>query len=117
MAEALEKWALGQPKTASIAATWYPYMSGGTGANAGTELNIMTPDQSALAMILPGGKVIYGTYGLGHAAGIVHGLTLRQVLKITEDEPNPDGTIAGATSSGYQRTISLELLATGRSRR
>jgi len=109
----VERWALGHPKTASVSGYWYPDMTSTSPAQAGSAVSAFTPDQTGLSIPIPSSKVIYGTYGLTHAAGIVQGLTLTQILKITEDEPNPDGTIQGATSSGYQRTISLEVLATG----
>lgn len=109
---AVEIWRLGQPKMANIQATHYPHMVQ-TSPTAAGELDAMTPDQAALGLVYPGGKLIYGTYGLGHAAGIVHGLTLEQVLQITEDEPSPDGKLLGAATHGYERSIKLDLLATG----
>ena len=39
--------------------------------------------------------------------------TRAQALQIAEDDPDPDGAIKGAASHGYERTISLDLLATG----
>lgn len=110
---AVERWALGQSKTASITATHYPDITGGAGASAGVALDAFTPDQSALGIVTPSGVLKYGTYGLGHAVGIVHGLTITQELQIAEDDPSPAGTILGATSHGYLRTIELLLLATG----
>jgi len=108
-----ESWVLEQPKKASVQAIWYPSMTGGSGASAGTGLNIVTPSQSGLMIVAPGGVIVYGTYGLTHAAGIVHSLKIRQRLKISEDDVDPTGVILGAASHGYKRTISLELLATG----
>ncbi len=107
---AVETWRLGQRKTAGVTATHFPDMVLGSGAAAGTELDAFTPDQSALGIVFPGAKLIYGTQGLGHAAGILHGLTLTQELTITEDDPSPIGTILGAAAHGYLRTIALELL-------
>jgi hypothetical protein len=109
---AVETWRLNQRKSASVQATHYPDMvHTGTPATAGTTLDAFTPDQSALSTIVqPGGKVIYSTVGLGHAAGVVHGLTIEQQLTITEDDPSPDGKILGAATHGYLRTIRLELL-------
>lgn len=111
--EAVEKWQLGQPKTASVRATWYPDITQASPVLAGTTLDARTPDQSGLGIIAPGGKIIYGTYGITHAAGIVHSLTLTQQIKITEDDPDPSGTIKGAATSAYMRKISMEILATG----
>jgi hypothetical protein len=107
---AVEKWALGQPKTAGITATLYPGMEIGTGLPADHAKTAFTPSQEGLGIVAPGGKVIYGTFGIGHASGIVHGLTLTQQLTISEDEPTPDGQITGAATHGYLRTIQLELL-------
>ena len=109
---AVETWRLGQPKSASVQATHYPDMAAAGPAMAGA-LDAMTPDQSALGIVYPGEKLIYGTFGLTHAAGIVHGLTIEQILEITEDDPSPDGKILGAASHGYQRTLKLDLLSTG----
>lgn len=109
---AIETWRLGQPKRASVQATHYPDMTASASATAG-DLNAFTPDQSSLAIVRPGGKLIYSTAGLTHASGIVHGLTLEQILEITEDEPSPDGKILGATDHAYERNLTLELLATG----
>ena len=110
---AVERWALGQPKTASITATHYPGFAVGAGALAGVALDAFTPDQAGLGIVSPGGRIIYGTHGITHLAGIVHGLTIEQQLEITEDEPSPAGTILGAASHGYLRTIQLDLLVTG----
>lgn len=110
---AVERWVLEQPKTASIQATHYPDIAQATPAEVGTDLDAFTPDQSALSIVYPGDVLIYGTYGISHASGVVHGLTIEQILQITEDEPSPVGTILGAASHGYMRRIELDLLATG----
>jgi hypothetical protein len=107
---AVERWALGQPKTASVQATHYPDMATGGGAAAGIVNSAYTPTQ-ALSFVL-GGKLIYGTSGLTQASGVVHGLTLTQELTIVEDAPSPAGTILGAVATGYLRTIQLDILAT-----
>jgi len=109
---AVETWRLMQPKVASVQATHYPDMVAANPALAG-KLSAMTPDQSGLGIVYPGQKLIYGTFGMTHAAGIVHGLTIEQILEITEDDPSPDGQLLGAATHGYQRTIKLDLLATG----
>lgn len=109
---AVERWQLGQPKTASVTATHYPDVTGGDGESAG-ELSAFTPAQTGLGIVTPGSVLIYGTYGLTHASGVVHGLTIEQILELTEDDPSPAGTILGVVAHGYLRTIQLELLATG----
>ena len=108
---AVERWALGKPKTASIQATHYPDLTQSSPTLAGTSLSAFTPTQS-LTFLQPGGKLIYGTAGITHSSGIVHGLVLTQELQITEDDPSPAGTILGAASHGYLRTIQLDILAT-----
>lgn len=113
---AVERWRLMQPKTATIEATHYPDMTAtGTGPDT---VNAVSPALSTL--ILPSEELVYSTYGLsmpapqnGTAAGIVHELEISQSLDIQEDEPSPDGKILGASAEGYERTISLLLLATG----
>ena len=106
---ATETWRLGQPKTASIQATHYPDMAGGEGG-AASALSAYTPTQDT-TIVRPGGRIIYSTIGLTHASGVVHGLTIDQILEITEDEPSPDGKILGAADHGYERNITLEILA------
>ena len=59
--QAVEKWALLQPKLASIQAVHYPDIVQSSPTLAGTTLNAFTPDQSALGIVYPGGKIIYGT--------------------------------------------------------
>ncbi len=113
VSRAVETWRLGQRKTASITATHYPDMVQADPDLAGVELDAVTPAAQAQAFVFPGGVLIYGTAGLGHASGVVHALTIEQQLTITEDDPSPAGTILGAASHGYMRTIKLELLATG----
>jgi hypothetical protein len=108
---AVERWALGRPKTASVQATHFPDLTQSSPTLAGKTLSAFTPSQS-LAFLQPGGKLIYGTSGITHGSGIVHGLVLTQELQITEDEPSPAGTILGAATHGYLRTIQLDLLAT-----
>jgi hypothetical protein len=107
---AVEKWALGQAKTASIAATHYPDMTEESAVPADNTLSAFTPSPTDLTIVNPGSTIIYSTFGLGHASGIVHGLTLTQQLTIAEDDPTPDGKIIGAATHGYLRTIQLELL-------
>lgn len=110
---AVERWVLGEPKMASITATHFPHIVQVTPAAAGTNLDAFTPDQASLSIVTPGDKIRYGTFGLEHASGIVHGLTIEQQLIITEDEPSPAGTILGAASHGYMRIVTLDILATG----
>lgn len=110
---ASERWQLGQEKRISLTATHYPDMVLAGGAAAGTDLDAFTPDQAALGIVTPGDEIIYSTFGLTHASGVVHGLTLEQQLTITEDEPSPDGKILGAADHAYMRTLQLDLLATG----
>lgn len=109
---AVERWVLQQPKTASIQATHYPDMVQASPVLAGTGRSAVTPDQSGLGIVTPGGVLISGTSGLTHAAGVVHELELTQELQITEDDPAPDGTIPGAASHGYMMSLRLRLLAT-----
>jgi len=109
----VEKWTLLQRKTGSVSGTWYPDIVQADPVMAGTALDAFTPDQSALGIVLPAAKVIYSTYGMTHASGILHELTLTQTLQIAEDKPSPDGKILGAATHGYKRTINLLLLATG----
>jgi hypothetical protein len=107
-----EKWTLGQPKTASLQATHFPDITLGTDGTA-TETSAFTPSQTGLGIITPDAAIIYGTHGLAHAAGIVHGLTMDQRWNLTEDEPSPLGKIVGVSAHGYSRMIELEILATG----
>ena len=109
---AVETWRLGSPKMANVQATHYPDMVQANPAFAG-ELTAFTPDQADLNIVYPGGKLIYSTVRLTHVAGIVHGLTIEQMLQITEDDPTPDGKLVGAACHGYERSIKLDLLATG----
>jgi hypothetical protein len=108
--EAVEKWQLLQPKTCSIRATHYPDMVNG-GDEAVVTLNAFSPAQVLTGLLFPGSGLIFSTVGLTHAAGVVHALTLTQSLTITEDDPSPAGQIVGAATHGYQRKISLDLLA------
>lgn len=112
---AVERWRLNQRKTVSIEATHYPDMVQASPAAAGTDLDAFTPDQTVLdnTIVYPGGEIIWSTAGLTHASGVVHSLEIGQELQITEDDPSPVGTILGAASHGYMRTIRLELLSTG----
>lgn len=110
---AVERWVLQQPKTASIQATHYPDMVQADPALAGVDRSAVTPDQSELGIVTPGGVLIYGTSGLTHAEGVVHELELTQELQITEDDPSPAGTILGAASHGWLMSLRLRLLATG----
>lgn len=112
--QAVERWGLfPQPKTSAIEATHYPDVTGGAGASAGTALSALTPDQASLGLLIPSGKLIIGTFGLTHASGVVHGLTLTQSWTLQEDDPSPAGAIVGVQAKGYQRRIELMLLATG----
>lgn len=108
---AVERWRLGQPKTASITATHYPDMVQASPVLAGTTLDAFTPAQDDLPIVTPGSTIIYGTFGLGHDSGTVHGLTIEQQLTIVEDEPTPDGKLVGAASTSYLRIIQLDILA------
>jgi hypothetical protein len=108
---AVETWRLGQAKTFSLEATHYPDMVQVSPVAAGTDLDAFTPDQAALGIVAPGGVVIYSTFGLEHTSGVVHALSIEQILGIDEDDPSPDGKLLGAASNGYMRKISLSILA------
>ena len=107
---AVERWTLGQDKVGAITAGVYPGVTGGTGTEAGADLDAFTPAQT-LSFIHPGSKIIYGTAGLGHASGVVHGLTITQEWTLVDGDPTPEGVIADVHAYGYLRTIALELLA------
>lgn len=110
---AVERWGLiPQPKVCTITATHYPRIIATSPAAAGTALDAFTPDQTSLFGAFPGGTVIWGTFGLSHASGVVHGLSITQELQFTEDQVSPDGQIKGGAPTGYLRTIDLELLST-----
>jgi hypothetical protein len=111
VSRAVERWRLSQAKTASIEALWLPDATPQSPALAGITGTAFTPDQSDSTIVTPGTALIYSTYGFTHAKGLVHELTLTQSLRITEDDPSPDGVILGAAADGYERTINLLLLA------
>jgi len=110
ISRAVETWRIGQAKTGSIAGTYFPNVVQASPAAAGT-LTAATPDQAALTGVHPAAKITWGTLGLTHAAGVVHGLTLTQELQLLADEVSPDGTIKGVTAVNAMRTIELEILA------
>lgn len=107
-----EDWNLGQAKTASVNAVHYPDIVQASPALAGTALDAFTPDQAGLGIVTPTGKIISGTYGLGHASGVLHQLTITQELKHNLAEPTPDGKIIGVQTTGYVRRIRARILAT-----
>lgn len=104
----VEEWAIGQPKKFSGAATHYPDVTGGSGADAG-ELSGATPTQSG-PVIKPADKLIWGTAGLTHAAGTVQRLRVEQTLQLSE-EVDGGGSIVTVVAHRYMRKISLEVLA------
>jgi hypothetical protein len=112
VSRAVETWRLLQPKTASITASHYPDMPLTNTAAAAATLSAFTPDQSALGIVFPSGLLTFSTFGLTHATGIVHELTIEQILQLTDDEPSPDGKLLGCQGHGYERMIRLLLLAT-----
>ena len=110
---AFETWRIGEAKTAGVTATWFPDIVQASPTAPGV-LSAFTPEQSGLDnIVMPGGKLIYSTVGMTHSTGVMHGLTIEQLLQITPDDESPEGKILGAATHGYQRTISLDLLATG----
>jgi hypothetical protein len=111
-ADAEEVWRSLTEKTASVSGIHFPFMvqETGTPAAPGT-LSAVSPAQDNLDILLPGATLPYSTYSLGHDAGVVYALTLRQSLTIKPDRPSPDGKILGAQAYGYMRSISLELVA------
>jgi hypothetical protein len=109
--EAVEEWNLLRPKRSSVRATHYPEAPSSTGTAAGTSVDAFVPDQSSIDFLFPGNTLIYSTVGFSHAQGLIHQLRLTQTLQVTDDEPSPDGKILGAFTSGYERIISLLLLA------
>lgn len=111
VSEAVETWSLLQPKKVSIQATHYPDMTQtGTPPAPGT-LSAVTPDQTGLGIIHPGGVITFSTYGMTHAAGVLHELEIRQQITIAEDEASTDGKLLGAEMHGYLRTIRARILA------
>ncbi len=109
--EAVEEWNLLRRKRASVRAMHYPEAPTSAAAAAGTTVNAFVPDQSSIDFLFPGNTLTYSTVGFTHAQGVVHQVRLTQTLQITDDEPSPDGKLLGAFASGYERRISLLLLA------
>lgn len=109
--ETTESWRLGQDKTIGVRATHYPDVTASSPAAAAVTVNAFVPSQSGLTIVNPTGVIIYSTFGLGHAAGVIHALSIMQRLTLQEDEVSPAGTILGFTPVGYLREIQLEILA------
>lgn len=109
---AMERWRVGAAKTAAISATWYPDVTQASPASVGT-MSAFTPSQAGLTIVTPAAKIVYGTFGMTHAAGIIQSLEIEQQWTLSDGEPTPDGKIVGVLASGYQRRIRLEMLATG----
>lgn len=107
---ASEDWQLGQAKKVSAGGIHYPDMTQASPTLAGNATSAFVPDPASLGIAYPGSKLIWGTFGLAHGAGIVHGLTITQELQLAEDDMSPAGTILGVTAHGYLRTIRLKLL-------
>lgn len=109
---AVERWALLQPKVASVAAVHYMDITQSSPDAAGTNLSAFTPAQTQTGLVFPGGVLKYSTIGLTHASGEVQMLEIVQELELTEDDPSPDGKITSCVARAYKRMITLELLAT-----
>lgn len=108
---AVERWALEQEKTASVEATHYPGCTVGAD-QVPNAMSAFTPDQSGLGIVTPGSTIIYGTYGMTHAAGVIHGLTLTQEWTLKDHRPTPAGVIPGANAFAYMRMIEMRIMAT-----
>lgn len=108
ISRAVETWRIGQAKTGSIAGTYFPECVQASPVAAGT-LTAFTPTQT-LTGLHPAAKLIWGTQGLSHGAGVVHGLTVTQELSLDPDEVSPAGTILGVRTGNYLRTIQVEIM-------
>lgn len=109
VAEVVERWQEGQPKTFSVRATHYPSCTGGSGGSAGTFSGVSPSSQTA-PVIRPNGKVIFGTKGLTSTLGIVKGLTITQTVKFAT-ETDESEEIVFVAAGGYRRRIQLDVLA------
>jgi len=107
----VETWRNEGEKTLDVNATYYPMMTDSSGP-AVSVLSAVTPAIGAFPYQVPTGELVYGTTGLTHGSGIIETMTLTQEWTKIE-EIKQGGNIVGAILSGFQRTISLELLATG----
>lgn len=108
ISRAVETWRTGQSKTGSIAGTYYPNVSPSGGAAIAT-LSAFTPVQS-IGGLHPAAKLKWGTSGMTHGAGVLHGLTLTQELQLLPEEVSPAGTILSVFTANYMRTLHLEIL-------
>jgi hypothetical protein len=106
-----QRWQLGARATCAINATHFMDITQASPVSAGTSNSAFAPSQSGLSIVTPGSTIIYGTYGMGHASGVLHALTISQHLTIQADDPDPDGTIKGAAAFGYLRRFTAEILA------
>jgi hypothetical protein len=107
-----ERWELLQTKRISVDATCYPDMVQSEPVGPGA-ISAFDPAVTTPPLVFPGATIIYSTIGLTNAAGIIHGVTLTQMLEIVEDDPDPTGKLLGAATTGYQRTMEVDILATG----
>jgi len=102
------KWQRGQPMTMDVAATHFPDISA-------TATGSITPEAFALsqteaALVLPTGKVWFGTNGItGAVAGIVQSCSLSETVQLQEEEDN-DGKIVALAVHSYKATASMEIL-------
>ena len=113
--EAVEKWTLGQKKTASLKARHYPNTTNSIGGPSAGVLSAYTPatgSPGAGVIMSPAGKVVWSTAGLTVDYGIVADMTLTQRVTLTE-ETDETGDICAIISSKYMRTIDLGITATG----
>lgn len=111
VSEAVERWMQGVPKTVSISSTHFLDLDLNGGPAVVNTLSAFTPDQSTLAIVTPGDSLIYDTFGMGHASGVLHSLTLTQRLELKPDKPSPDGRILGVQVVGFERRFEAAILA------
>jgi len=102
------KWQRGQAMTMDVAATHFPDISGSATGSITPEALALS--QTEAALVLPTGKVWFGTNGItGAVAGIVQACSISETVQIQEEEDN-DGKIVALAVHSYKATASMEIL-------
>jgi hypothetical protein len=107
LSQVVESWGIKAPRRLSCSAAHFPDLTAGGSSTAATLEAV--PAITTPPIMLPAGKIAWGTKDIESALGIIQAFTITQTVRLSPY--SEEGKIVAVIASLYQMTYNLQVLA------